>query len=120
MSASTRRARRVARRCVLARAHDRHVERELRGGVCLAALVSEGLSGVLLDDWLERSFEQSPMGLGIISSVESRCVRANGALARLYQNDGVEDILAARSPLPTLALTITHPEDLPAERGPLR
>src|SRR5579872_869613 len=76
--------------------------------------MSVGSSRVQLDDWLELLFVQSPVGLGIISSTESRCVRANDALARIYGMP-VEDILAA-DPF-TLALKITHPEDLPREQS---
>jgi two-component system, cell cycle sensor histidine kinase and response regulator CckA len=64
--------------------------------------------------WLDTLFETSPVGICLISATENRCVRVNAALARLYGLP-VEEILS-RDPF-SLALQITHPEDLVQEQA---
>jgi two-component system, cell cycle sensor histidine kinase and response regulator CckA len=67
-----------------------------------------------VDLWLDTVFETSPVGICVISATENRCVRANAAIARLYGMP-VEEILS-RDPF-SLALQVTHPEDLVVEQA---
>jgi PAS domain S-box-containing protein len=63
--------------------------------------------------WFQAVIETSPMGIGVISSVENRYVRANQALADLFGMT-VEEILAI-DPY-TLAHRVTHPDEMVAEQ----
>ena len=68
---------------------------------------------VELEEWLAATFESSPVAMGIVSSLENRYLRANAALAELYDMP-VEEILNA-DPF-ALGLHLTHPDDLFAEQ----
>ncbi|MGO9836665.1 MAG: ATP-binding protein [Polyangiaceae bacterium] len=66
-----------------------------------------------LDRWLNVLFATSPVALGIISVFENRYVRANPAMAELF-GMSVEEILNS-DPF-SMALRITHPDELVAEQ----
>jgi PAS domain S-box-containing protein len=66
-----------------------------------------------LEEWLDVLFETSPVAMGIVSTLENRCVRVNQAMADLYGMP-IEEILGA-DPY-SMALKITHPEDVVEER----
>ena len=74
-------------------------------------VVTEHPSDIAL--WFDTLFEASPVAMAVISAEENRCVRANQALADLYGMT-IAEIMNA-DPF-TLALRITHPDDLPVEQ----
>ena len=67
-----------------------------------------------LDPWLDVLFETSPIGIGIISTLDNRYVRANQELARIC-GLSVEEFLTT-DPF-TLGLRVTHPDELLAEQN---
>jgi len=67
-----------------------------------------------LERWLEVLFETSPVAMAIVSSAENRCVRVNQALADLY-GMSVAEIMSS-DPF-SLAMRITHPEDVVREQA---
>ena len=66
-----------------------------------------------LEQWLAAIFDTSPMAMAIISGQTNRCVRANQALADFYGMT-LEEIFNT-DPF-TLALKVTHPDDLVIEQ----
>jgi two-component system cell cycle sensor histidine kinase/response regulator CckA len=66
-----------------------------------------------LASWLDVIFATSPIGMGIISALEGRYVRANQRLADLL-GIAVADLLAG-DPY-SIAQRITHPDDIVAEQ----
>ena len=67
-----------------------------------------------VEQWLDVLFETSPVAMAVISAAENRCVRANQALAELYGMT-IAEILDC-DPF-SLALRITHPDDLVGEQN---
>jgi PAS domain S-box-containing protein len=78
-----------------------------------ARLTAAEASAGQLEEWLGVTFEASPIAMGIISSLENRYVRANPALAELFDMS-VDEILSS-DPY-TMAFRITHPDDLVVEQ----
>jgi PAS domain S-box-containing protein len=66
------------------------------------------------ETWFEVACETSPVGMGLISAIENRYVRANGPLAELFGRS-VEEILAT-DPY-TMAQRVTHPDEMVAEQN---
>ena len=66
-----------------------------------------------IEPWLDTLFESSPIAIGVVSAFDNRYLRANQALAELYDIP-VDEIL--RSDPFSLAMRLTHPEDLVAEQ----
>jgi len=75
---------------------------------------AEGGDGAPALDWLDALVETSPTAIGVISVHQNRYVRANAAMVELY-GMSLEELLAA-DPF-TLAVRLTHPDDLDAEQS---
>ncbi|MEO8179337.1 MAG: ATP-binding protein [Deltaproteobacteria bacterium] len=66
-----------------------------------------------VEHWYEGLIESSPTGIGLMSALENRYVMANPALLELY-GMSLEELLSI-DPF-TMALRVTHPDDLVAEQ----
>ncbi len=80
----------------------------------LAVRLSEAeAQAAALEQWLDAAFATSAVAMSVVSCHELRCLRVNAAMAELYGMT-VDEVL--RSDPFTLALAITHPDDLVAEQ----